>query len=421
MKKIVLMCALAITQLTLAQNVTTIAGSGSIGHYNANGVLALFNGPHDIAVNAAGEIFVADQVNHRIRKIDVNGDVTDFAGGTIGFADGTGAAAQFNNPSGLCINSTGDLFVADYSNHRIRKITPAGVVTTVAGNGTVGGNDANGTNASFNGPVGICINSMGVLYVAEQAGHRVRVILNNGDVFTVAGNGMPGYADGQGPMATFSSPYDIEVDNANNLYVVDQLNYRIRKISPTGEVTTFAGDGAQAVVEGNGTNASFYTPWGITYDPASGNLYVVSAGDVIQQITPSAEVTTFAGFANSGQFADGTLSSARFKDPTGIAMGINGDIIVADYYNHRVRRVGGTASLHEDATQLVTVFPNPAADIITISTESEIHKVHLFNTMGQLIQTEDTPTFSVSALNRGIYLLSISTDKGIVQCKFVKE
>ena len=421
MKRILFACTLAVSQLITAQNVTTIAGNASSGAYNANGILATFNGPHDIAINAAGEIFVVDHLNHLIRKIAVNGDLTNFAGSTAGFADGTGAAAQFNYPAGICFGSNGDLYVTDYSNHCIRKITPAGVVSTVAGSGTAGGTNANGTNASFNGPVGITINAFDEIYVTEQIGHRIRKIQPNGDVFTVAGSGNPGYSDGLGVGAVFNAPYGITIDDSNYLYVVDQLNHRIRKISPLAEVTTFAGSGTQTVMSGTGTNAGFFTPWGITFDSNSSNLFVVGGGHVIQQITPNAEVTTYAGFANGSSFMDGTLLDARFNGPTGIAMGSDGKLIVADYYNNRIRSVEYSVSLEENDTPMISVFPNPTSDQLTILSNTPFKEIRIFNSLGQLVQTETSTSFSIAGLTKGIYFISISTDQGIVQHKIIKE
>jgi len=422
MKKIYLLIALTIAHFGNAQNVSTVAGNGNIGSTNGNGTNALFGAPHDVAVNSVGEIFVTDVSNHRIRKIATNGDVTDFAGSTQGFVDGTGTNAQFNSPVGICINSSDELFVTDYSNNRIRKITAAGVVTTLAGNGTPGTNDGNGTNASLNGPAGICINQFGQIFWAEQISNIIRVLMPNGDVFTVAGSGIQGFADGQNVSAQFNMPYDVAVDGLNNLYVADQNNYRIRLITPLGNVTTFAGNGTNAVVSGNGTSASFYVPWGITYDPISGNLYTVGAGDVIQQITASADVTTIAGFSYSAQFIDGPALSARFLDPTGIAMGLNGEIIIADYYNRRVRKMSSTNSLDQLFEQdLISIYPNPAEDFITVETAENIQQMSILNIHGTLVQTAATKTFSIADLPNGIYFLTISTDKGTAQRKFIKQ
>jgi sugar lactone lactonase YvrE len=262
----------------LSGYVSTIAGSSTSGDANGIGTAAQFNAPSGITL-FAGDLYVADSDNHRIRKIDLlSGYVSTIAGSsTSGDANGIGTAAQFNYPRGITADGAGNLYVADSSNHRIRKIESGGNVTTIAGS-TLGDIDGIGTAAQFNAPAGITIDGAGNLYVAESGGHRIRKIDLGGNVTTIAGDGTAGYADGFKTAAKFNVPFGITVDGAGNLYVADRSNNRIRKIDSGGNVTTIAGDGIAGYADGAGAAARFNGPHGITVDGA-GNLYVTDRGN----------------------------------------------------------------------------------------------------------------------------------------------
>ncbi|MCL2162058.1 MAG: hypothetical protein FWH56_09300 [Betaproteobacteria bacterium] len=207
--------------------VTTFAGSMD-GFVDGKGDVARFSLPHSITIDTAGNLYVTEYDNHRIRKISPAGEVSSLAGGKAGFADGIGDAAQFHAPRGIAIDASGNLFVADGRNHRIRKITPAGEVSTLAGS-TDGFADGIGSAARFRNPDGITIDAKGNLYVADHYNHRIRKVSPAGEVVTLAG-GESGFADGIGSAARFYLPTDITIDAQGNLYVVDFGNNRIRKI-----------------------------------------------------------------------------------------------------------------------------------------------------------------------------------------------
>jgi len=327
-------------QLPLNRGVTTtIAGNGTTTFANGTGTNATFNNPIGLSLDLDGNIYVGDQVNHRIRKITPAGVVTTLAGsGTGTFADGTGAAASFNNPCITAVDSSGHVYVADQSNHRIRKITPAGVVSTLAGQTSTGSANGTGAAASFFFPFGVAVDSSGHVYVADSFNNLIRKITPAGVVTTLAGSTSGSWVDGVGTNARFSGPFGISVDSAGNVYVGDGVNQRIRKITPAGVVTTLAGNGGTTFADGIGTNATFNNPRAVPVDSA-GNVYV---GDItnhrIRRITPSGVVTTLAG--NGGTtFADGTGTNATFNEPYGVAVDLGGSVYVADMNNKRIRKI----------------------------------------------------------------------------------
>jgi len=216
--------------------VTTIAGDGS--PVLRDGKQSGFSDPFGVAVAKDGTIYVSDAgESNRIRKISPDGNVTTLAGGKEGFADGVGPSASFNTPSALALGPAGDLFVADTANNRIRKITPDGHVSTVAGDGTAGYVDGPAAKAQFNGPIGLAVSGGGDIYVADTYNDVIRMISTEGEVTTIAGAAIPGYADGEQKSALFDTPCGIVIVN-NTLIVADTGNDRLRRVSAEGNVTT---------------------------------------------------------------------------------------------------------------------------------------------------------------------------------------
>ncbi|WP_160112186.1 cadherin domain-containing protein [Aquimarina sp. AU58] len=319
-----------------AFRVRTLAGNGTFGFTNGTGTSAQFSTPIGVDIDSNGNIYVADRNNNVIRKITPAGVVSTFAGSTFGYADGTGTAAKFHAPYGIAIDANDNIYVGDYINHRIRKITPAGVVTTLAGSGVVGSADGTGTAAQFNEPYGLDVDSNGNVYVADYGNNRIRKITPAGVVTTLAGSSS-GFADGTGTAAMFKAPHDVAVDNNDNVYVTDGFNHRIRKITPAGVVTTFAGTN-QGFADGTGTQARFNTPEGIAIDN-SGNLYVTDRSNhCIRKITSTGVVSILAG-SNDFGFVNGTGATARFRQPAGITVNASGVFYVTDESNHSVRKI----------------------------------------------------------------------------------
>lgn len=323
--------------------VSTFAGlKGTSGSDDGTGDAARFYTPEGMAIDASGTIYVADRHNHAIRKVSPEGTVTTLAGlkGTSGYADGTGEEARFFNPAGVAVDATGDVYVADYSNNVVRKITPGGVVTTLAGKrGFTGGADGTGSAARFLTPNGIAVDPSGNLYVADYNADTIRKVTPAGVVTTLAGkNLVSGQDDGTGEGARFNTPTSVAVDQAGNVYVADSNNYAIRKITPEGSVTTFAGKkGTSDRVDGTGEAARFSSPQGVALD-AAGNVYVADSGYMgIRHVTPEGAVTTLAGIFSGD--ADGVGETARFKTPRGIVVDARGHIYVADTFNSAIRKV----------------------------------------------------------------------------------
>jgi streptogramin lyase len=332
-----------IRRITPAGVVTTLAGTaGSWGSADGTGAAARFNGPSGVAVDGAGNVFVADSDN-TIRKITPTRAVTTFAGtaDSTGSSDGTGATARFSSPSGVAVDGAGDVFVADSDNNTIRKITPTRAVTTFAGTAdSTGSSDGTGATARFSSPSGVAVDGAGNVFVADSGNNTIRKITPAGMVTTLAGAASSGSADGTGAAARFNSPESVAVDGAGNVFVADWGNSTIRKITPSGVVTTFAGTaGSYGSADGTGAAASFSFPTGVAVD-GSGNLFVADLGNsTIRKITPAGVVTTLAGTAGSSGSADGTGAAARFNGPHGVAVDGSGDVFVADTGNNAIRKI----------------------------------------------------------------------------------
>lgn len=426
-----------IRKITQAGVVSTLAGTAFvIGHADGTGPAASFEHPQSIAADSAGNVYVTERGNpsprlgyyiKTVRKItpdgvvstlaslyEPHGLVTDTVGnvyatdgdntikkitpaGTVsilagtakvgGSTDGVGAAARFNQPYGIARDKEGNLYVADAGNSTIRKITPAGVVNTLAGTAGVSGSaDGMGTTASFTSPLGITIDSVGNVYVVDADKHTIRKITPTGMVSTLPGSrtassyadgslvpasiasdgadniyvddadsilkiapsgttstlaGTPyisGSADGIGAAASFNDPNDIALDSAGNVYVVENWNNLIRKITPGGVVSTLAGAAhVSDYVNGVGAAASFGEPHGIAID-AAGNLYTTDV-NTIRKITPSGVVSTLAGTARVFGHADGVGPAARFDSLSGIAIDSTGNLYVTETYKASIRKI----------------------------------------------------------------------------------
>lgn len=329
----------AVRKITPSRVVTSVAGLAmTTGSADGEGAAARFNNPSGIAINASGSLFIADTQNHTIREISPDGKVVTYAGTARpeapGAIDGIGPVARFQNPEGVAADSAGNVYVA--SNMAIRKITPDGQVSTIVRDVEDGGVVENFL------PTGLAVDAANNLYVAEASNHVIRKISTDGTVRIVAGAiGQPGTADGFGSAARFNEPFDVAVDSFGNLYVADRMNCSIRKISQDGFVSTLAGvSGLRGTEDGLGSTARFWFPHCLAVDKL-GTIYVSDTwANTVRRVTSGGVVTTLAGSPSEWpDQIDGNGLGARFGLPTGLAVDNSGNIFVADRGNSLIRKI----------------------------------------------------------------------------------
>jgi sugar lactone lactonase YvrE len=335
-----------VVPVTCTNSTLALFAGSFTGYGNADGAgaVASFVKPYGLATDSTGNVYVTDTLNHNIRKITPNGDVSTFAGASIaGSADGTGADARFYFPNSITIDKDDNIYVADTSNHTIRKITLGGAVTTFAGTAGVSGSkdDIIGLAASFSGPLGVATDIAGNVYVGDRGNYTIRKITPAGEVTTFAGTaGVIGNADNIiGEFASFSSIFGVTTDTTGNVYVAD--NYTIRKITSGRAVNTLAGAaGAAGSLDAPiGTDARFNYLGNMATDSAD-NVYVADDGNhTIRKITTAGAVSTLTGSAGVIGSADGSVIDARFNSPFGVAVDRNDNVYVADTFNHTIRKI----------------------------------------------------------------------------------
>lgn len=314
-----------------------VAGSGVRGAVDGRAADARFADPYGLAIGPHGALYIADGGdNNRIRRLLDNGSVQTVAGGQEGFADGVDAAAEFNTPSGIAFDTAGNLYIADTGNHAIRKRTPQGVVTTLAGDGSAGFRDGAAAQARFNGPIGVAVDTQGRVYVADTYNDRIRVIAPDGQVSTLAGGALPGMADGVGDQARFDTPTDLKVDAHGVVWVADMRNDAIRRIAPDGSVSTLIG--------GDPADLSplLHRPMtlALTHD---GVLYVGDASGRVLQVTRAGHVVTMSG--------EDVMQ--RMSRPAGIAVDAQGAVYVSDAGSARVHRLVPATAANANAAPVV--------------------------------------------------------------------
>ncbi len=427
------LAALGIIATTVAQPlaVTTIAGqAGARGSGDGPGLTARFFGPSGLSADGVGGIYVVDSLNNTVRRITALGVVTTIAGGEIneitalptrGDTDGTGRSALFstgfavtssaNGPLiaanygalTMALDSQGNLYVADTLNHVIRKISSAGAVTTLAGSpGTSGSVNGVGGNAQFSSPYGVAVDSAGNVYVADAGNNTLRKITPGGSVSTFAGRdgSNAGNLDGNGADARFNSPSGVTIDRAGNVYVADTNNHTIRKISSAGTVTTLAGAaGSKGSSDGIGLKARFNGPTGIAVDSAGTVFVADTVNGTIRRITAAGVVSTIAGLAGSSGAVDGTGNAVRFTTPYGVAIDSAGNIFIADSGNNTVRKgVVSSAGTVTIQTQPKTQFVNLTTPVLfTVEASSTTAPTYQWRKNNVNVMGATAATYAIAA------------------------
>ncbi len=341
--------------VTRSSVITTFAGNGfaTSGGDGGQAAAATLNTPADLAVDTTGNVYIADAFNHRIRRVAPDGVITTLAGTGEAGADGDGGPAtdaRLRTPLGVALSADGVLYIADTYNHRIRAVTADGIISTIAGTGEAGfsGDGGPATDAQLAYPTGIAIAPDGAVYIADTRNHRVRKLAADGAITTVAGAGAPGFSGDGGPatLARLNSPRGVAVSADGTLYIVDRENRRIRMVADDGRITTVAGNGSSGFNgdRGDAVTASLRAPYGVAVD-ALGNVYIAdSFNHRVRQVSPSGTIDTVAGGDLFGFSGDGwPAGQAALHYPLGVAVDIAGNLYIADSFNHRVRKVWNSA------------------------------------------------------------------------------
>lgn len=354
----------AVRRLSSSGQVTTVAGQSVTNATDGVAGVAQFNGPSGVALEKSGSMVVGDWNNHTLRRVLPSGEVITLAGspGNRGSDDGQGSEARFNAPADVALNPDGTLVVAEWENHQLRKVTPDGKVTSLAGDPEVSGwEDGTGRAGRFVYPSGICVDGLGFVYVADAGAHLIRRVTPLGAVTTIAGTGgVPGSDDGNGLSASFNTPSDVAIDANGNLFVADSGNHVIRKITSNGTVSTFAGAMGEAGVEdGQRLQARFDFPALLAFGPGNA-LYVVESSHTLRRIDANGLVQTLAGSSGEAGYFDAAGTAARFNFPSGLAVRPDGTVVLTDYGNNVIREV---PVVGETRTVSGVALPNAADGI----------------------------------------------------------
>ena len=449
MKRLIFILSIALYLNTNAQIITTVAGNGNgpgvgIGDFGGDGgqaTSAELNIPTGVIIDATGNLYISDYWNERIRKVNTSGIITTFAGnGTDSYSGDGGQAtnAELSSPMQLAIDRLGNLYFAALFNNRIRKIDSQGIITTVAGNGTASysGDGGQATNATLNEPSGVTIDSSGNLYIADTGNNLIRKVNTSGIISTVVGNGTHGF-NGDGGQATdaeLNYPSSITLDATGNLYIVDAGNGRIRKVNNIGIISTIAGTSMQGFSGdgGQATNATLSNPSALAID-SIGNLYISDEDNYrIRMVNTSGIISTIAGNGTRGFSGDGgQATDAELFDPKGLILDNLGNLYVADNGNSRIRKVTNVASTgisqYSNLNTQISIYPNPSGGVFTIETNSSTKQtMQVYDVNGRVIpipnpsQREGNKlTIDLSNLPTGVYNINITSNEGVVNKRVV--
>jgi gliding motility-associated-like protein len=391
---------------SFAQTITTIAGTGITGNAGngAQATLATFNHPRGVAVDNAGNVYIAVATSNVIRKINTAGIISNYAGtGIAGYA-GNGAQATLatlNGPYSICLDAADNLYIAETGNNIVRKInTATGIISTYAGNGTAGysGDGLAATSATLKAPIGLTFDNLGNLYISDRSNFVIRKVSASGIISTIAGT--PGVAgnSGDGGMATsakISSPEDIAIDVNDNIYIADAGTNSVRKINKLGIITTFAGKGTVGYTGdgGRADSAKLNGPLGVVIDRFD-NIYIADHNNVIRKVTPSGIISTFAGTGIAGYGGDGgNPDTCKLNDPCQCTFDKNGNLYITEWAGQRVRKISGISSQVVPASASIKFYnsfsPNGDGlnDLFVIDNIEEYAKNHvsIYSQWGQIL------------------------------------
>lgn len=436
MRRIVLLSfvAFACSLGTKAQTVSTFAGTGVAG-YNGDSMAATsakLYGPYGVALDGAGNTYIIDQDNQRIRMVNSAGIITTIAGnGTAGFSGDSSLAidAQLNSPTAIAA-ANGNIYIADMGNNRIRKINASGIITTIAGTGALGYNGDNipATSAKLNGPTGVAVDKTGNVYIADRTNQRVRKVDTSGMITTVAGTGAAEYNGDTWPSATQASlwnPTAVTLDSKGNLYIADQWSNRIRKVDTFNKISTVAGNGFEGYCPDGllATSMSLFEPNAVAVD-SLGNIYISDEKNyrILRVNYNDNFAFRVAGTGVSGNNGDsGLAKNVDIGDCRGLAVDNGGNVYFADWSNNRVSRVSSTvyvSPLNENISG-VNIYPNPNSGSFTVdivSGSSESAHLTIVNVMGQTVKEINTDTNKQVLVNLdivpGVYFIKAATANG---------
>lgn len=413
-----------------AQTVTAFAGAGGTGYVNGAAHIAKFSGLEQMAYDKQGNLLVCDAPNHCIRKVDIKGNVSTFAGtGSPGFVNGTISNAQFNNPLGIAVDNMNNVYVADNLNFVIRKIDTQGNVTTYAGSGENGYSDGNAAGAKFEYLNYMCFDDEMNLYVADPNNNVIRKIDANQTVSTFVGSGKDAFTDGVGTSAELAFPISIVYDKHNHVfYISDQGNSAIRKALPDGTLTTYAGTGTIGHSDGRALNAKFYFPKGIAVDNI-GNVYVAGRFDyTVRKIDTYGNVSTVAGTPHVSGNSNGEGAAVKFGKPIEVVACPDGNLLVSDWVNSTIRKIelpiiASSGCIEYKNEVHVEVFPNPMVNNSFIRLEGLKEKgvvsFEMYDINGKEVNAKTTISGSQIAiergsLNSGIYFFKLLQNNRVI-------
>jgi sugar lactone lactonase YvrE len=440
MKNILSLIIIVMPFIVKAQSgiITTVAGNGTIG-YSGDGHMATnatLHGPSGLRVDGIGNIYIADNGNNVIRKINTSNIITTIAGNGIAGYSGDGMQATnatLKSPTDVAVDAVGNIYIADNQNDVIRKVSASGIISTYCGNGSNGymGDNGPATLAELNFPSGIAVDESGNLYIADEGNSVIRKVNTSGTIITIAGNGVNGFSGNNiaATSAELSVPAGVRVDVSGNIYIADFGNNVIWKVNTSGIISPIAGNGIIGYSGDGGiaTSCELHNPFDVSVDGV-GNIYIADNGNErIRKVSTSNIITTIAGNGITGYNGDNIpATAAKLKNPVGISTDGDGNIYIADGANNRVRKVIHSSTKVDTViglSQTNSISPNPATNTITISAGDKIENIAITNMVGQVIYNQlynkvEKTDVEVAGWAAGVYFIKVN---GVYAGKFVKE